>query len=48
MTHDPYVLPDALPVAVDDGAAAHLAGMRVPDVVLPSSAGDVALARLAE
>jgi peroxiredoxin len=48
MTHDPYVLPEALPVPVDDGAAAHLRGMTVPDVVLPSSAGDVALARLAE
>jgi peroxiredoxin len=48
MTHDPYVLPDGLPVPVDDGAATHLPGMPVPDAVLPSSAGDIALARLAE
>ena len=43
-THDPYVLPEGLPVPVDDGAADHLPGMPVPDVVLPSSAGEVALA----
>jgi peroxiredoxin len=47
MTHDPYVLPEGLPVPLDDGAAAHLVGATVPDVVLPSSAGDVALAELA-
>jgi peroxiredoxin len=46
-THDPYVLPAALPVPVDDGAADHLPGMSIPDVVLPSSMGDVALAELA-
>ena len=46
-THDPYVLPEGLPVPVDDGAADHLPGMRIPDVVLPSSVGDVALADLA-
>jgi peroxiredoxin len=46
-THDPYVLPAGLPVPVDDRAADDLPGMRIPDVVLPSSMGDVALAALA-
>ncbi len=46
-THDPYVLPDGLPVPVDDGAADHLPGLRIPDIILPSSLGDVALADLA-
>jgi peroxiredoxin len=46
-THDPYVLPEGLPAPVDDGAADHLPGMGVPDVVLPSSDGDVSLAALA-
>jgi len=46
-THDPYVLPEGLPVPLDDGAADDLPGMRIPDVVLPSSMGDVALADLA-
>ncbi len=32
---------------VDDGAADHLTGLPIPDVVLPSSAGDTALASLA-
>jgi peroxiredoxin len=39
--HDPYVLPADLPVPVDDGAADHLAGARLPDLVLPSSQGAV-------
>jgi peroxiredoxin len=46
-THDPTVLPEGLPVPVDDGAADHLPGMPMPDVALPSSMGDVALAALA-
>ena len=46
-THDPTVLPEGLPVPVDDGGADHLPGMPMPDVVLPSSTGDVALAALA-
>ena len=46
-THDPYALPEGLPAPVDDGAADHLPGMRIPDVVLPSSMGDIALADLA-
>jgi len=47
MTHDPYVLPEGLPVPADDGAADHLPGMAVPDIVLPSSLGDIALLDLA-
>jgi peroxiredoxin len=45
-THDPYSLPEGLPVPVDDGAADHLPGARLPDVVLPSSVGKVALGEL--
>ena len=33
------LLPDGLPVPVDDGACAHLPGMAVPDVALVSTAG---------
>jgi peroxiredoxin len=36
---DPSVLPAGLPVPEDDGAAAHLAGSEVPDVVLPATGG---------
>ncbi len=32
-------LPADLPVPVDDGAAAHLAGMRIPHVALPATDG---------
>ncbi len=39
MAHDPTVLPPDLPVPVDDGAAGHLAGARVPSVALPSTDG---------
>jgi peroxiredoxin len=39
--HDPYVLPANLPVPQDDGAAAHLPGMELPDLELPSSRGTV-------
>lgn len=39
--HDPYVLPDGLPVPDDDGAADHLTGAQLPDLVLPSSEGAV-------
>jgi peroxiredoxin len=45
---DPYVLPDHLPVPVDDGAAEHLLGMTIPPVVLPSTMGDVSLAEIAK
>lgn len=37
--HDPNVLPDGLPVPQDDGGAAHLPGLPVPHVALPSTAG---------
>jgi peroxiredoxin len=43
IVHDPYVLPEGLPVPVDDGAADHLTGSAVPDLVLPSSRGAVSL-----
>lgn len=37
--HDPNVLPDDLPVPQDDGGAAHLPGLAIPHVPLPSTAG---------
>jgi peroxiredoxin len=37
--HDFSVLPDDLPVPVDDGAARHLAGMLVPSIALPATDG---------
>jgi peroxiredoxin len=36
---DLYSLPAGLPVPVDDGACAHLVGMRVPSVALRSTTG---------
>ena len=45
--HDPYVLPEGLPVPEDDGACDHLAGLAIPGLTLPSSAGPVNLAELA-
>lgn len=36
---DFYNLPDDLPVPVDDGAARHLPGRRLPALALPSTAG---------
>jgi peroxiredoxin len=45
---DPYVLPDGLPVPEDDGAADHLPGLELPALTLPSSAGPVNLAELAQ
>ncbi|WP_232631226.1 peroxiredoxin [Methylobacterium sp. Leaf118] len=40
-------LPDDLPVPVDDGAAGHLTGLRLPDVALRATDGSlVSLARL--
>ena len=45
---DYHRLPDDLPVPVDDGAAAHLAGLPVPSIRLRSTLGDrVDLAELA-
>ena len=47
MLDDPNVLPDDLPVPVDDGAAGHLANMAVPDIALVATSGvPVSLARL--
>ena len=40
-TTDPYALPPDLPVPEDDGAADHLEGLELPDLVLESSAGPV-------
>jgi peroxiredoxin len=36
---DPYTLPDDLPCPVDDGAANHLAGTRVPAIALGATDG---------
>ncbi len=45
--HDPTFLPPDIPVPQDDGAARHLAGMRLPDMALAATSGsDVNLARL--
>ncbi|HEX2257504.1 MAG TPA: peroxiredoxin [Afifellaceae bacterium] len=45
--HDPTTLPDDLPVPEDDGAAGHLAGMRLPEIDLPATDGStVDLAKL--
>ncbi|HEY8381090.1 MAG TPA: peroxiredoxin [Microvirga sp.] len=44
---DPNALPEDLPVPVDDGGMAHLAGAMLPDVSLPGTDGEaVSLARL--
>lgn len=45
--HNPLVLPDNLPVPEDDGAARHLAGMKLPDLALAATDGEaVNLSRL--
>ena len=41
MSHDVYTLPPGLPVPEDDGAADHIPGMELPDLVLDSSQGPV-------
>jgi peroxiredoxin len=41
VTHDVYTLPEGLPVPTDDGAADHLLGLELPDLVLESSDGAV-------
>ncbi len=41
MSHDLYTLPPNLPVPEDDGAADHLVGLELPDLVLQSSQGAV-------
>ena len=40
-SHNPNVLPDNLPVPVDDGACDHLLGMRIPQLPLMSTTGQV-------
>ena len=37
--HDPTKLPADLPVPIDDGAARHLTGAKLPDITLPATAG---------
>jgi len=37
--HDPTILPADLPAPQDDGAARHLAGLRLPSLVLPATDG---------
>ncbi len=41
MTTNPLELPPDLPRPVDDGAAAHLEGARLPDVTLPATDGQM-------
>ncbi len=41
MSNDVYALPEGLPVPKDDGGAAHLVGLELPDLMLESSAGAV-------
>ena len=41
MSHDVYTLPPGLPVPEDDGAADHLVGLELPELVLESSQGPV-------
>ena len=43
MSHDVYTLPEGLPVPTDDGAADHLIGLELPDLLLESSEGEVNL-----
>jgi peroxiredoxin len=46
-THNPQFLPPDIPVPQDDGAARHLAGMKLPDLALPATEGPpVNLSRL--
>lgn len=37
------VLPDNLPVPVDDGACQHLEGMQVPSIALTGSSGNTVI-----
>ena len=38
-THDPTFLPPDIPAPHDDGAAKHLAGLKLPDLALPATSG---------
>lgn len=40
MQHDPMTLPVGLPAPEDDGAASHLVGKALPEIALPSTAGE--------
>jgi peroxiredoxin len=40
MTRNIYSLPSDLPVPIDDGRAAHLAGARLPSIALEATTGD--------
>lgn len=45
--YDPTQLPADLPPPIDDGAASHLPGLRLPDIPLRATSGkDISLARL--
>ncbi len=47
MAENFYELPENLPVPINDGACAHLPGMQVPSICLPSTTGqDICLAKL--
>lgn len=47
LLHNPLELPDDLPEPQDDGAAAHLTGLSLPDIALPATDGPaVNLAKL--
>jgi peroxiredoxin len=46
VSHDVYTLPEGLPVPTDDGAADHLIGLELPDLMLESSVGAVNLREL--
>jgi peroxiredoxin len=45
-THDPNTLPPNIPAPEDDGAARHLAGMKLPDLALPATNGAQADAQI--
>lgn len=46
-SHNPNILPPNIPIPQDDGAAAHLTGLRLPDIALPATDNtDVNLSRL--
>ena len=38
-THNPAFLPPDIPIPQDDGAARHLAGMKLPDIALAATGG---------
>jgi peroxiredoxin (alkyl hydroperoxide reductase subunit C) len=38
-THNPAFLPPDIPIPQDDGAARHLAGMKLPDLALAATSG---------